>query len=49
MSELTLKFDTPAQTAWATDKTLIRNIALTVLGSAGRRRGWHSRRTRVGP
>ena len=49
MSELTMKFNTLAQTAWATDKTLIRNITLTVLGSAGRRRGWHSRRTRLGP
>ena len=33
MSELTLKSNTLAQTAWATDKTLIRSITLAVLGS----------------
>ena len=33
MSELTLKSTTLAQTAWATDKTLIRSITLSVLGS----------------
>ena len=39
MSELTLKSNTLAQTAWATDKTSIRNITLAVLGGAGRRCG----------
>ncbi len=33
MSELTLKSNTLAQTAWTTDKTLTRNITLAVLGS----------------
>jgi len=33
MSELTLKSNTLAQTAWATDRTLIRSITLAVLGS----------------
>ncbi len=33
MNELTLKSNTLAQTAWATDKTLVRSITLAVLGS----------------
>lgn len=33
MNELTLKSNTLAQTAWATDKTLVRSIILAVLGS----------------
>ncbi len=33
MGELTLRPNTLAQTAWTTDKTLVRNITLAVLGS----------------
>lgn len=34
MSELTLKPNTLAQTLWATDSPLVRNITLAILGSA---------------